>query len=93
MEEINWISLVLASITPMVIGFVYYHSKLFGNAWMKTLGITESDIAKSNPAIKFGLAILMSFLLSFFLLNFNNSTGQEGEFDNFGHGASRRRNR
>ena len=87
MEEINWISLVLASITPMAIGFVYYHPRLFGNAWMKTLGITEEDIAKSNPAIKFGLALLMSFLLSFFLLNFNNSTGQEGEFDNFGHGA------
>lgn len=27
-------------------------------------------------------------MLAFFLLNFNNSPGQEGEFDNFGHGAA-----
>jgi hypothetical protein len=29
----------------------------------------------------------MSFILAFFLTNFNNSLGQEGEFDTFGHGA------
>jgi len=87
MENVNWLSMVIATITPMVVGFIYYHPKLFGNAWMKTLGITEEDIKKQNMAMTYGIAIVMSFLIAFFLLNFNNSPGQEGEFDTFKHGA------
>ena len=29
----------------------------------------------------------MSFILAFFMINFNNGPGQEGPFDTFGHGA------
>ena len=87
MENVNWLSMVIATILPMVVGFIYYHPKLFGNAWMKTLGITEEDIKKQNMGMTYGIALVMSFLLAFFLLNFNNSPGQEGQFDTFGHGA------
>ncbi len=87
MENVNWLSMVIATILPMVVGFIYYNPKVFGNAWMKSLGITEEDIKKQNMAKTYGIAIVMSFLLAFFLLNFNNSPGQEGEFDTFKHGA------
>ncbi|MBT8304569.1 MAG: DUF1761 domain-containing protein [Bacteroidia bacterium] len=87
MENVNWISMVIATFIPMVVGFVYYNPKVFGNAWMKSLGITEEDIKKQNMAKTYGIAIVMSFILAFFLLNFNNSPGQEGEFDTFKHGA------
>ena len=87
MENVNWLSMGIATIIPMVVGFIYYHPKLFGTAWMNSLGITEEDIKKQNMAKTYGIAIMMSFLLSFFLINFNNSPGQEGEFDSFKHGA------
>ena len=87
MENANWLSMVIATIIPMVVGFIYYNPKVFGNAWMKSLGITEEDIKKQNMAKTYGIAIIMSFLLAFFLINFNNSPGQEGEFDSFKHGA------
>jgi len=87
MENVNWLSMVIATITPMVVGFIYYNPKVFGNIWMKSLGITEEDIKKQNMAKTYGIAIVMSFILAFFLLNFNNSPGQEGEFDSFKHGA------
>jgi len=87
MENVNWISMVIATFIPMIVGFVYYNPKVFGNAWMKSLGITEEDIKKQNMAKTYGIAIVMSFILAFFLLNFNNSPGQEGEFDTFKHGA------
>ncbi|RZV64301.1 MAG: DUF1761 domain-containing protein [Flavobacteriaceae bacterium] len=87
MENVNWISMVIATFIPMVVGFVYYNPKVFGNAWMKSLGITEEDIKKQNMVKTYGIAIVMSFILAFFLLNFNNSPGQEGEFDTFKHGA------
>ena len=37
--------------------------------------------------LMWGLSIVMAFVLSFFLINFNNGPGQEGEFDTFKHGA------
>lgn len=87
MENVNWISMVIATLIPMVVGFIYYNPKVFGNAWMNSLGITEEDIKKQNMAKTYGIAIVMSFILAFFLINFNNSPGQEGEFDTFKHGA------
>ena len=87
MENANWLSMAIATIIPMVVGFIYYNPKVFGNAWMKTLGITEEDIKKQNMLKTYGIAIVMSFILAFFVINFNNSPGQEGEFDTFKHGA------
>jgi hypothetical protein len=87
MEQTNWLSLVISSLIPIIIGFIYYNKYLFGKAWMNSLGITEEDLKKGNKLLILGVSIIMSFLLSIFLLNFNNSEGQEGEFDNFAHGA------
>jgi cytochrome b561 len=87
MEELNWLSIIIAALIPTLMGFVYYHSKVLGTAWMKSLGKTEADFQGMNMAVIFGVSILMSFLLSIFLLLFANSEGQEGEFDNFLHGA------
>ena len=72
----------------MVVGFIFYHKAVFGKAWMNSIGMTEEKAQQANMALVFGLSFVMSFLLSFFLLNFNNSPGQEGQFDTFGHGAA-----
>ena len=79
--------LALSSLTPMIIGFVYYHPKVFGSVWQRSVGLSDEDIKSGNMALIFGLSIVMALLMSLFLLNFNNSAGQEGEYDNFGHGA------
>lgn len=90
MENINWLSLVLATLVPMVMGFIYYHKALFGTAWMESIGMTEEKAKTANMGVVFGLSLLMSFLMSFFLLGYVNGAGQEGElgeFDTFKHGA------
>jgi Protein of unknown function (DUF1761) len=87
MENTNWLSIVIATLIPIIIGFIYYNRNVFGKAWMQSLGINEDDLGKGNKAVIFGVSLVMSFLLAFFLLNFNNSPGQEGEFDTFKHGA------
>lgn len=87
MENISWASLIIATLIPMILGFIYYNPKLVGTAWMNSLGINEEDIQKKNMALTIGVSLVMSFLLAFFLLNFNNSPGQEGEFDTFQHGV------
>ena len=85
---INWISMIIATIIPMAVGFVWYHKSVFGQAWMDSIGMTEEKMKEANMALTYGLAIVMSFILAFFLLNFNNGPGQDTpDFDTFGHGA------
>ncbi|WP_298903165.1 DUF1761 domain-containing protein [uncultured Psychroserpens sp.] len=88
MDDINWFSMALASITPLCIGFLYYHKNLFGKVWTSTIDISDKTVKKPNRIVTVIVAIVLSFILSFFLLNFNNSGfNQEGDFDTFAHGA------
>ncbi len=87
MENVNWLSLIIAALIPMVVGFIWYHKAVFGNAWMASIGMTEEKAKKANMPVVFVISIVMSFLLAFFLLTNVDSPGQEGEFDSFKHGA------
>ena len=84
MDEINWLSMAVATALPILVGYFYYHKKVFGNIWMDS----GKTIAKNNQIVAIIIALILSFFLSFFLLNFNNSgINQEGDFDTFAHGA------
>ena len=87
MEHTNWISMIIATLIPTIVGFIYYNPKVAGTAWMHSLGITEEHMKKGNMPVIIGVSLVMSFFLAFFLIDFNNGPGQEGEFDTFGHGA------
>lgn len=84
---INWFSVIISGIIPLALGAVWYHPKLFGNAWMKGIGMTEEKMKSANMPLTYGLAFVMALILTMFLIDFNNGIGQEGEFDTFGHGA------
>jgi len=87
MENINVLSVVIAVLLPMIIGFIYYGKALFGKAWMDSIGMTEEKQKEANMAKVMGISLAMSLLLSLFMLGFCNGPGQEGEFDTFKHGA------
>jgi len=87
MEKINWVSMILATLTPMVIGFIYYQKGLFGKAWAQTISMPKAQRTKFHPIVGFSISFIVCFLLSYFLLNFCNGAGQEGVFDTFQHGA------
>ena len=63
----NMLFVALAALVPMIMGFIYYNPKLFGNAWMKAAHVTEEQIKAGNKGKIFGVALILSFLLSFFL--------------------------
>jgi len=88
MEKINILSLVIATLVPMIMGFVYYHKALFGNAWMASVGLTEEKIKEANMGVTMGVSLVMSFLIAFFMVGFCNGEGQEGVYDTYGHGAA-----
>ncbi len=67
MQEMNMPVVFATALIPMIIGFIWYNPKVFGNVWMKEAGITEDTMKGANMAIIFGVSILFSILLSFAL--------------------------
>ncbi|AUS05147.1 DUF1761 domain-containing protein [Pseudotamlana carrageenivorans] len=56
--------MLVAAISALVIGFIWYHPKVFGTAWMRSAGLTEADLKGGNMAKIFILALFFAFLLS-----------------------------
>lgn len=69
--DINPIGVVLATVVPMVLGFLWY-GPLFGNTWMAARGITREQMGEVNVGQAYGLttalalvtAIAMAMVLS-----------------------------
>ena len=87
MPQPNVLAIIIAALIPMIVGFIYYHKALLGKPWMDSLGFTEADLKGGNMAIIMGVSLLMSFMMSMYLLMNVDGPGQEGEFDTFKHGA------
>ena len=62
--EFNILAILVAAISALVVGFVWYNPKVFGNAWMQAADMTEEKIKSGNMAKIFVLALLFAFLLS-----------------------------
>ena len=69
---INPISIPVAAIAALVIGFIWYHKKVFGTVWMKESGMTEEKMNGGNMAVIFGLAVLLAAILASLLMQFTN---------------------
>ena len=44
--EINYWAVILATLSSMLVGSVWYTPKVFGNYWMKQSGVTPSGNSK-----------------------------------------------
>ena len=86
-NNINWLSLVLSTIVPTIIGMIYYSKPLFQKPWMAAIGMTEEKQKAGNMPVMMVGSLIAAFLISFFMMQFTNGAGQEGEFDSFKHGA------
>ncbi len=65
--NINFLALLLAALSTLVVGFIWYNPKVFGTIWMKESGMTEEKMKGSNMIMLFGLSIIYAFLMSFIL--------------------------
>ena len=68
--EINWIAILLAAVSTLVVGFIWYNPKVFGTIWMKEAGLTEEKMKGANMALIFGLSIIYAIMISL-VLQFN----------------------
>lgn len=65
--NINFLALLLAALSTLVVGFIWYNPKVFGTIWMKEAGLKEEDMKGTNMVKLFGLSIVYAFLISFVL--------------------------
>jgi len=65
--EINFFALLLAALSTLVVGFIWYNPKVFGTIWMKEAHLTEEQVKTGNMAVIFGMAIVYAFFISFIL--------------------------
>lgn len=63
--EFNFLSVLVAALATLVIGFIWYHPKVFGTIWMQETGVTEEKAKQGNMLKIFGLTFLYSIMLAF----------------------------
>ena len=68
---------ILAAASALVIGFIWYHPKTFGNAWMRGVGMTEEKMGGGNMALRYGLTFLLAFIFSIFVMTFGGGHAEE----------------
>lgn len=75
MEKLNWLAILLTACIPGIIMLMYQQ-------------LSKSNVQPhSKQLIKYLVQFALSILICLFMVGFNNSPGQEGQFDNFGHGV------
>ena len=67
--QMNFLVLGLTALVPLVIGMLWYNPKVFGTAWMKACGFTDSEKMKEgfNMPLVFGLTLVFGFLMAMIL--------------------------
>jgi hypothetical protein len=78
--QINYLAVVLAMVSSMAIGMVWYAKPVFGTKWMKLVGMTD-DKAKNGAGKAIAATIVVSLITAYVLAHvaylsyrfFNNS--------------------
>jgi hypothetical protein len=68
LSSINWLAFIVAGISAMVIGFLWY-GPLFGKAWIKAHKYTEKDMKnmKIGPMAAMIFGMINAFVMAFFI--------------------------
>ncbi len=52
MHSLNWLAVLVAAISTMVVGFLWYSPLLFAKPWMREMGYDPNDKAKTDEMKK-----------------------------------------
>lgn len=82
--DINWLAVILATLSSMVVGSIWYAKPVFGKEWMKLVGMTDEKANKGTTKAIL-VTLVVSFITAFVLAHviflsheyFNNSYLQD----------------
>lgn len=61
--KLNFLILSLSALVPLVIGFIWYHPKVMGNAWMSAADMNEDKVKSGNLP----LILFLTYIFSLFI--------------------------
>ncbi len=62
--QLNYWLILVTGLIPIIIGFIWYNPKVFGQKWMDIVGITEESMRGANMMLIFSLSYLFGCMLS-----------------------------
>ena len=76
--HMNFAAILVATIIPMLIGFIYYHPAILGKVWMNANGFKMEEMKQPKPVL-YLLALGVSFFLSMFFWAWVTGAGGEDQ--------------
>lgn len=70
MHHLNWLAVVVAALSTMAVGFLWYSPLLFAKPWMKEMGYDPNDTARTSEMKKSAGPAYLGSLLAGFLSAF-----------------------
>ncbi len=67
LSNINWLSVIVATIAAFILGSLWYSPVLFGKVWQKELGLSDEKIKNANIAVIFGTSFVLEFIAALVL--------------------------
>jgi sterol desaturase/sphingolipid hydroxylase (fatty acid hydroxylase superfamily) len=83
MVNISVWGVILAALSAMVVGTVWYSKAVFGKRWMKVLGMSDKDMKKNMPfamTMMIVAALLTSYTLAHFIIYAHRGTNNSWEW-------------
>ena len=80
MIQVNYVAVLLAAVSAMVIGSIWY-GPLFGKAWMKLTGVSKEDVNKKEMPKLYGIMFLGALVEGYILSHFIHYAGAYTVFD------------
>ena len=78
-SSLNYLAILVASLSTFVIGSLWYSSVLFGKKWMELNGFTEESMKNGLPMlVVFGGSFITSLLAAFALAMFMGTSASLG---------------
>jgi hypothetical protein len=67
--EVNILAVLLAGVASMAVGMLWYSPLLFGNQWMKLMGLTKKSMegAKDELGKIYGISFVASLVMAYVL--------------------------
>jgi hypothetical protein len=79
----SYLAIILGAVAVMILGFIWFHPKVFGQSWMQGADLTEEDMKTPNPMIMVG-GLLMALVISYATSKYASHT--EPGMSQFVHG-------
>ena len=69
-STINWLAILVGAVSSFALGSLWYARPVFGATWQKLVGRSDEDIKNSSMGKTFGLAFLLTLIMSINLAMF-----------------------